>query len=68
MKDIIKIPDDYKSESNDEMNIIKHDGEGADKVLLLLENCIYNCNNTIYYKNNNQWIDNKKTIENLLKK
>ena len=44
------------------MNIIKNDGEGADKVLALLDNCIYNCNNTIYYKHNNQWIDNKKLL------
>jgi len=68
MNNIINIPQGYKSESQVDMNIIKNDGEGADKVLALLDNCIYNCDNTIYYKNNNQWIDNKKTIENLLKK
>lgn len=68
MDNIIPVPDDYKSESQVDMNIIKNDGEGADKVLALLDNCIYNCNNTIYYKHNNQWIDNKKTIDNLLKK
>ena len=68
MDNIILVPDDYKSESQVDMNIIKNDGEGADKVLALLDNCIYNCNNTIYYKHNNQWIDNKKTIDNLLKK
>ena len=67
MNNIINIPDDYKTESFETMNIIKNDGEGADKVLALLDNCIYNCSNVIYFKNNNTWIDNKKTIDNLLK-
>ena len=67
MNNVISIPDDYKEESQETMNIIKNDGEAADKVLSLLDNCIYNCNNTVYFKNNNVWIDNKKTIDNLLK-
>ena len=67
MNNIINIPDDYKAESQETMNIIKNDGEAADKVLSILDNCIYNCSNTIYLKNNNVWIDNKKTIDNLLK-
>ena len=67
MNNVINIPDDYKEESQETMNIIKNDGEAADKVLSLLDNCIYNCNNTVYFKNNNVWIDNKKTIDNLLK-
>jgi hypothetical protein len=33
MNNIINIPDDFKEESQETMNIIKNDGEGADKVL-----------------------------------
>jgi hypothetical protein len=67
MNNLINVPDDYKSESNNELNVIKNDAEGAAKVLALLDNCIYNCKDTIYFKSNNQWIDNKKTIESTLK-
>jgi coenzyme F420-reducing hydrogenase delta subunit len=68
MNNIIDIPDDYKEESNEGLKIIKNDEEGADSVLSLLNNCIYRCENIIYFKDDNVWIDNYKTIENLLKK
>jgi hypothetical protein len=67
MNKVLNIPDDYKDESQETMNIIKNDGEGADKVLSLLDNCTYNCNNVIHFKKNNVWIEYKKTIDNLLK-
>jgi len=68
MNNIINVPDDYKEESNEGLKIIKNDEEGADNVLSLLNNSIYRCENIIYFKDDNVWIDNYKTIENLLKK
>ena len=67
MNNIINVPDDYKEESNEGLNIIKNDEEGANYVLSLLNNSIYRCDNIIYFKDDNAWIDNYKTIENLLK-
>ena len=68
MNNIINVPDNYKEESNEGLKIIKNDEEGANNVLSLLNNSIYNCENTIYFKNDGVWIDNYKTIESLLKK
>ena len=47
MNNIINIPDDYKEESNEGLNIIKNDDEGANYVLTLLNDCICGCEKTM---------------------
>ena len=56
-------PDDVDNTNN----VIKDDNEGANKVLSSLDNKIYRCKNTIYYKYDNLWIDDLKLIKLLLK-
>ncbi len=60
MNNIINISDDYKAECPETMNLIRNYGEGADKVLSILDNLTYNCSNNLYIQNNNVWIDNKR--------
>ncbi len=55
------------NEESNEGLILLNDDEGASKVIELLDNHIYNCDNTISDNNRNIWIDNYKKIENYLK-
>lgn len=49
-------------------NIIRDDNDAANRIINLLDNKLYNCQGTLYYKYNNKWIDNLKLIKSELKR
>jgi hypothetical protein len=70
MNNLIDVPDDYKCIEEDnleDLNVIKTDSEGADKILKQLEGKLYMCKDVIYYKYDNKWENEIKIVKRLLK-